>query len=190
MKTCAARRVVGGPQAAVMRCNDGTADGQSQTGPVNLRGKKRIEDLVRLLRGQPYAGIADGDHKLLDAGLGARVHAAQTPRARKSKKRAPPHKMPRRLKTWLLRWQRIDRGVSDYVVHRHGQKITKLRRSWATARKRANTRTPTGRFLALFRWPKCSPSSRAARPAVDIRSFNEARQKENEPLSPQPSGSK
>src|SRR5713101_2015242 len=48
-----------------MRCNDGTADGQSQTGSVNLRGKKRIEDLVRLLRGQPDAGIADGDHKLL-----------------------------------------------------------------------------------------------------------------------------
>jgi len=48
-----------------MRCNDGTTDGQSHTGPVSLRGKKRIEDLVRLLRGQPYAGIADGDHKLL-----------------------------------------------------------------------------------------------------------------------------
>src|SRR5713101_7974085 len=48
-----------------MRCDDGTADGQSHTGPVNLRGKKRIEDLVRLLRGQPYAGITDGDHKLL-----------------------------------------------------------------------------------------------------------------------------
>src|ERR1700716_3696845 len=48
-----------------MRCKDGTADGQSHTGSVNLRGKKRIEDLVRLLRGQPYAGIADGDHKLL-----------------------------------------------------------------------------------------------------------------------------
>src|SRR5260370_21973711 len=65
VKACAARRVVGGPQAAVMRFNDGTADGQSHTGPVNLRGKKRIEDLVRLLRGQPYAGIADADHKLL-----------------------------------------------------------------------------------------------------------------------------
>src|SRR5258708_28876374 len=48
-----------------MRCNDGTADGQSHTGPVDLRGKKRIEDLVRLLRWKPYAGIADADHKLL-----------------------------------------------------------------------------------------------------------------------------
>src|ERR1700676_4037663 len=28
--------------------------------------------------------------------------------ARKSKKRAPAHKMPKRLKSWLLRWQRID----------------------------------------------------------------------------------
>src|SRR3979411_412313 len=48
-----------------MRCNDRAADGQSHTSPVNLRGKKRIEDLLPLLRGQPYTGIADGDHKLL-----------------------------------------------------------------------------------------------------------------------------
>jgi hypothetical protein len=33
--------------------------------PVNLRGKKGIEDLVRPLRGQLCAGIAYGDHKLL-----------------------------------------------------------------------------------------------------------------------------
>src|SRR5438309_9008096 len=65
VKTCAARRVVGGPQAAVMRCNDGTADRQSHTSAVNLRGKKRIEDLVRLLRRQPHPGIADRHHKLL-----------------------------------------------------------------------------------------------------------------------------
>lgn len=55
--------------------------------------------------------------------------------ARRSKKRAPPHKMPKRLKSWRLRWQRIDgHNAADYVVHIHGEKITKLRRSWDTAR--------------------------------------------------------
>jgi hypothetical protein len=32
---------------------------------MNFRGKERVEDLARLLRWQPYAGIADGHHKLL-----------------------------------------------------------------------------------------------------------------------------
>jgi hypothetical protein len=47
-----------------MRFNDGAADGQSHTDPMRLCGKERIEDLVRLLRGQTYAGIADAHHKL------------------------------------------------------------------------------------------------------------------------------
>src|SRR6202045_775579 len=63
VKTCAARRVVGSPQAAAMRFNDGAADGQSHTDPMKLRGKEGIEDLVRLYW-QPHAGIADGHHKL------------------------------------------------------------------------------------------------------------------------------
>ncbi len=32
---------------------------------MRFGSKKRIEDLVRLLRGQPYASIANGDQKLL-----------------------------------------------------------------------------------------------------------------------------
>lgn len=57
--------------------------------------------------------------------------------ARKSKKQAPPHKMSKRLKSWLLRWQRIDKGVSEFVVHLNGSKVKKLRRSWNTARDAA-----------------------------------------------------
>lgn len=57
--------------------------------------------------------------------------------ARKTKKQAPPHKMPRRLKSWLMRWQRIDGKAADFVVHIEGKKIAKLRRSWDTARKAA-----------------------------------------------------
>src|SRR6202521_1879134 len=72
MKTCPARRVVGSPKATAMRFNDGAADPKSHTGAVSLGGKEGIEDLVRLLRGQPSAGIADRHHDLL---------AVRTPRA-------------------------------------------------------------------------------------------------------------
>src|SRR6266852_5938154 len=50
-QACATRRVIGGPQAAAMRFHDGAADGQSHPDPLKLRGKERLEDLVRLLRG-------------------------------------------------------------------------------------------------------------------------------------------
>src|SRR5713101_9675981 len=48
-----------------MRFNDRAADGQTHSGPLRLRRKERLEYLVRLLRGKPYAGIADGHLKLL-----------------------------------------------------------------------------------------------------------------------------
>lgn len=57
--------------------------------------------------------------------------------ARKTKKRAPMHKLPLRLKFWLKLWQRVDKGVSEHVVHLHGKKVTKLRRSWITTREQA-----------------------------------------------------
>src|SRR5438552_15751172 len=65
VEACAARRVVGSPQAATMRFNDGAADPKSHAGPMRFRGKERIKDLVRLLRRQAYAGIADPHHGLL-----------------------------------------------------------------------------------------------------------------------------
>src|SRR5260370_105852 len=46
--------------APTTRCNDGPADAKPHSRPVRLRRKKRIEDLVRLLRGKPYTGIAHG----------------------------------------------------------------------------------------------------------------------------------
>src|SRR5713226_1720380 len=51
MKTCSARSVVGSPQAATMRLHDRAADAKSHAGTLKLRGKERIEDLVRLFRG-------------------------------------------------------------------------------------------------------------------------------------------
>jgi len=44
-----------------MRFDDGAADGRSHAGAVGFGSKEGIEDLVRLLRGQSHAGIADGD---------------------------------------------------------------------------------------------------------------------------------
>src|ERR1700730_19395663 len=69
IETCAARRVVSGPQTPTMRFSNGAADGQAHTGSLNLRGKECIEDLVRLFRGQPHAGIANRDQQLTIPGL-------------------------------------------------------------------------------------------------------------------------
>src|SRR5258708_39178464 len=64
-KTCAAGRVVAGPQAAAMRFHDGAADPKSHTGPVRLSGEERIEDLVRLLRRKSHASVPDRNLNLL-----------------------------------------------------------------------------------------------------------------------------
>src|SRR6266853_1282977 len=64
IKTRATRRVGGRPQAAVMRFNDRSADGESHAGPVKLGGKERIKDMLRLLRGQPHSRITDGHNKV------------------------------------------------------------------------------------------------------------------------------
>src|SRR5712671_3422244 len=63
IKTRATGRVGGSPQAAVMRFNDRSADGESHTCSIKLGGKNRIEDLLRLLWGQSHAGIAYGYHE-------------------------------------------------------------------------------------------------------------------------------
>ena len=56
---CTPRRVVGRPQAAPMRFDNGTADPKSHAEAVRFGGKESIEYLVRRLRGQPHTGIAD-----------------------------------------------------------------------------------------------------------------------------------
>ncbi|MEY2395362.1 MAG: hypothetical protein QOF94_1707, partial [Acidobacteriaceae bacterium] len=44
-KTCAARRVVGSPQAATMRFDNRAADAKSHAGAVSLGGKEGVKDL-------------------------------------------------------------------------------------------------------------------------------------------------
>src|SRR5260370_23003577 len=84
-EACAARRIVGSPQTATMRFNDGAADAKSHAGPVGLGCKEGVEDLFCLLRGQPYAGIAHGEQKSLifrslrlDGKLPGSVHLFQS----------------------------------------------------------------------------------------------------------------
>jgi len=48
LKRCAPTGVCDGPQAAAMRFDDGTADGQSHAGALRFGGEEGIEDLLRL----------------------------------------------------------------------------------------------------------------------------------------------
>ena len=43
-----------------MRFDDGAADAKPHACAVRFGGKERLEDLPRVLRGQPHARIADG----------------------------------------------------------------------------------------------------------------------------------
>src|ERR1700680_4895773 len=69
LKSCTPPGGAGGPQAAAIRLNDRPTDGQPHTSPIILGRKKCPEDLVRLLRGQSHAGIADRDQHLSIAGF-------------------------------------------------------------------------------------------------------------------------
>ena len=71
----------------------------------------------------------------LEGGVIHRRGVGQT----ETNKRQPPVRIPKDLLPHLRRWQRADavKGYS-FVVHDGGRPISKLRRSWATARKVAN----------------------------------------------------
>lgn len=49
-------------------------------------------------------------------------------------KRRPPLKLGKRILSHLARWKMLDGGIG-FVIHYNGAKVTKLRRSWATACK-------------------------------------------------------
>ena len=56
----------------------------------------------------------------------------------RSKKRQPPARIPTRLLAHLLRWRRIDTAAGvRFIVHYQGERLRKMRRSWAGARARA-----------------------------------------------------
>jgi integrase len=57
--------------------------------------------------------------------------------AEDSRKRTPPFRMGRALTRLLRGWQRQDGGKTEYVVHYDGRPVTRIKRSWAGACKRA-----------------------------------------------------
>src|SRR5260370_33174689 len=48
-----------------MSLDDGAADAKSHAGSVRLGSKESIEDLFRLLWGQPHSAVSDGHHNFL-----------------------------------------------------------------------------------------------------------------------------
>src|SRR5580700_5039615 len=69
LKRCTAPGSARGRQAAAVRLDDRTADGQPHTSPVFFGRKECIEDLSRLLRGKSHTGITDRDQQLSVAGF-------------------------------------------------------------------------------------------------------------------------
>lgn len=61
------------------------------------------------------------------------LHRRQPGSVDSKTKRKPPLKLGRRIQVHLARWRRMDEQKSEFVVHYNGAKVTKLRRSWATA---------------------------------------------------------
>lgn len=64
------------------------------------------------------------------------LHRREPGTADSRTKRRPPVKLGRRISAHLRRWRKGGE-VSEYVVHYDGQPVRKLRRSWATAARRA-----------------------------------------------------
>src|SRR5580700_7172400 len=59
LKSGAPAGSAGSPQAAAMRLNDRTTDGQPHTSPIILGREECLEDLFRLLLAQSHTGIAN-----------------------------------------------------------------------------------------------------------------------------------
>ena len=69
--------------------------------------------------------------------LDARIMRRKEPgESEKRNKRRPDLRIGSRLLAHLSRWKRLDHGM-EYVVHYDGDRVRKLRRSWANAAKRA-----------------------------------------------------
>src|ERR1700735_4429277 len=63
MKSRTPLRIRGGPQAAAVCFNDGTADRQAHASSLRLRGIESTEQPVRVFAGKTNAGIGNGDEQ-------------------------------------------------------------------------------------------------------------------------------
>lgn len=65
--------------------------------------------------------------------LEAGIMNRRAPGELESNKRTPPVRLGRSIARLLRLWKRKDGGKLEHVIHYQGQRVTKLRRSWATA---------------------------------------------------------
>lgn len=106
-----------------------------------LRKARRTPHLARFILLGFYTGsragaILDLRWDWVDLRRGI-LHRREPGTADSGTKRRPPVKLGRRICGHLARWRKVDKGSVEYVVHYNGAKVTKLRRSWATACERA-----------------------------------------------------
>lgn len=106
-----------------------------------LWAARKTEHLKRFILLALYTGSRSGvilGLKWDQIDLSGRVLHRTAREARTSdKKQAPPVRLGRRILSHLRRWQRLDDGKCEFVCHYDGRRVTKLRRSWSAARKRA-----------------------------------------------------
>lgn len=106
-----------------------------------LRAARHTPHLARFLLIGFYTGsragaILDLQWKWVDFRVGV-LHRREPGSPERKGKRRPPLKLGRRILAHLRRWRALDDGSSNYVIHYKGGRVTKLRRSWATACDRA-----------------------------------------------------
>lgn len=91
--------------------------------------------LLGFYTGSRAGAILDLRWSWVDAGRCV-LHRREPGSPERRGKHRPPLKLGRRILSHLKRWHRIDAGIS-YVIHYEGKPVRKLRRSWATAVRRA-----------------------------------------------------
>jgi integrase len=106
-----------------------------------VNAARRVPHLRRFILLAYYSGSRPGvvlrlqwDQIDLLQGVMARTRPEMPAHA---KKRAPTVRLGNRILTHLRRWERADAGQVTYLCHYNGERVTKLRRSWAGAVKRA-----------------------------------------------------
>lgn len=68
------------------------------------------------------------------------MHRRAAGEAEDARKRTPPVKMGRALTRLMRGWHRNDAGASNYVCHYRGQPVSRIKRSWADACRKAKVK--------------------------------------------------
>src|SRR5262249_46119438 len=106
-----------------------------------LREARRTPHLARFILIGIYTGSRSGvllklEWSWIDLKNG--VMARRAPRTTETKNKSTPKgRVGKRILAHLRRWHRLDGKHRRYVCHYNGQRVTKLRRSWASAMKKA-----------------------------------------------------